>query len=757
MTQRRRGRPRHPEILTPAEWRVLRELREGGTNAEIAIRLGVSPDAVKFHISNMLTKLGLDDRHQLAAWRPERDRRRLLGTLALPGSFASAGRPLLWMGVALGGVAVAVILVVLLVVVGAGDSAKNPDLPPDGPPVTFGDGTYSVGDDIPPGLYRATAPSDDCEWRRLRTLEAATADAADDDVIGLGEGSTIPFVGIAPTDTFFTTQGCGTWVTATPRIASGQPFGDGVWLVGPEVEPGRYRAAPAAQTCRWIRLRGFTGELIKGEDVHFPKDLTNGGATHIVDIAESDAGFISEGCGEWTTDLTARIAPGQDFGEGTYLVGAEILPGRYRAVSATEKCQWERLRAFTGVAWPGAFVALGANPTESDYADLLGTIGAGDLAIVEIAESDVGFHSRGCGAWALVDASGQVPEASFGDGTHVVGSDIAPGRYRAHDPGECTWQRLGGFSGTQQLAMGGGEWHSQNYDAEMAPLAIVDIAPSDAGFDTQSCGTWSSDLSPVETQKFGDGTYLVGLELSPGRYQASAWDGCHWIRLGGFSGTVDDRLESKRSQLRDDYTPPVVILPSDAGFFSDRCGTWRLLNAHGGSAAAGPDAPAPVRPRPPAPFYHWFRDGRTFEVGLGGRQVAPGLYRAFLSLAGCSWEVRWGEERVGNSGFGAAIVELLDGDDDFASRGCDGWTNALIQRVWPGEPFEDGAYFVGWEVAPGRYRASEPDSCSWVRLPSFRGFPAGEEPPMQHGGIVEIADTDPVFASQGCGTWTPVE
>ena len=57
MERNRGGRPRHPDILTPAEWRVLDALREGGTNAEIAARLGISPDAVKYHISNMLGKL----------------------------------------------------------------------------------------------------------------------------------------------------------------------------------------------------------------------------------------------------------------------------------------------------------------------------------------------------------------------------------------------------------------------------------------------------------------------------------------------------------------------------------------------------------------------------------------------------------------------------------------------------------------------------------------------------------------------------
>ena len=84
MERDRGGRPRHPDILTPAEWRVLEELRRGGTNAEIAVRLRVSPDAVKFHISNMLGKLDLDDRHALAAWRPPVERRRLPALLATP-------------------------------------------------------------------------------------------------------------------------------------------------------------------------------------------------------------------------------------------------------------------------------------------------------------------------------------------------------------------------------------------------------------------------------------------------------------------------------------------------------------------------------------------------------------------------------------------------------------------------------------------------------------------------------------------------
>ncbi len=115
MTRRGRGRPRHPGILTPAEQRVLEELRRGGTNAEIAARLGITLDAVKFHISNMLGKLALENRRELAAWRPE-PRRRLFGLLAVPGALEPLGRVLVWAGVAAAGTAaVAVVAVVLLV------------------------------------------------------------------------------------------------------------------------------------------------------------------------------------------------------------------------------------------------------------------------------------------------------------------------------------------------------------------------------------------------------------------------------------------------------------------------------------------------------------------------------------------------------------------------------------------------------------------------------------------------------------------
>ena len=64
----KRGRPPHDDLLTPGEWRVVEAVRHGMTNREIAARRGISSDAVKYHIANVLQKLGLANRVELRRW-----------------------------------------------------------------------------------------------------------------------------------------------------------------------------------------------------------------------------------------------------------------------------------------------------------------------------------------------------------------------------------------------------------------------------------------------------------------------------------------------------------------------------------------------------------------------------------------------------------------------------------------------------------------------------------------------------------------
>src|SRR3954451_3765757 len=65
----KRGRPRHPDVLTPTEWAVADAIRHGMRGPEIARRRGVSVDAVKSHVANIMDKPGLRDRAAIRAWR----------------------------------------------------------------------------------------------------------------------------------------------------------------------------------------------------------------------------------------------------------------------------------------------------------------------------------------------------------------------------------------------------------------------------------------------------------------------------------------------------------------------------------------------------------------------------------------------------------------------------------------------------------------------------------------------------------------
>jgi len=65
---RPRGRPPHPDQLTPGEWRIVNAVRHGLSNAAIAKRRGISEDAVKYHVRNAVSKLGLRNRSDLKRW-----------------------------------------------------------------------------------------------------------------------------------------------------------------------------------------------------------------------------------------------------------------------------------------------------------------------------------------------------------------------------------------------------------------------------------------------------------------------------------------------------------------------------------------------------------------------------------------------------------------------------------------------------------------------------------------------------------------
>ncbi|WP_051332741.1 LuxR C-terminal-related transcriptional regulator [Cucumibacter marinus] len=87
-----RGRPPHDDALTPAEWRVVEGVRHGLGDADIARRLGVSRDAVKFHIGNVLGKLDLESRAALRRWDGVRKDSAMSGSEAAGDLIAGIGQ-----------------------------------------------------------------------------------------------------------------------------------------------------------------------------------------------------------------------------------------------------------------------------------------------------------------------------------------------------------------------------------------------------------------------------------------------------------------------------------------------------------------------------------------------------------------------------------------------------------------------------------------------------------------------------------------
>jgi hypothetical protein len=150
-------------------------------------------------------------------------------------------------------------------------------------------------------------------------------------------------------------------------------IGDGTHKVPSDIAPAMYRSTGDG-TCYWARLAGFGGEL---------DDITANGnnAPEIVTVGKQDAGFETQGCGDWVpVKETAPATPASKFGDGTYQVGVHIKPGTYSA-DGQGTCYWARLSNFSH-AGVGGVITNGNNPTT-----------------IEIAASDAGFTTFGCGTW----------------------------------------------------------------------------------------------------------------------------------------------------------------------------------------------------------------------------------------------------------------------------------------------------------------------------------------------------------------------
>jgi hypothetical protein len=99
-----------------------------------------------------------------------------------------------------------------------------------------------------------------------------------------------------------------------------------------------------------------------------------------------------------------------------------------------------------------------------------------------LPSASTALKAQGNSRTAPVAANSGGPKTSFGDGIHVVGTDIAPGTYSTGGGKGCYWELDTSLDGsTSAIAK----------DGTPAGSDTVRITNADKAFLTAGCGTWT--------------------------------------------------------------------------------------------------------------------------------------------------------------------------------------------------------------------------------------------------------------------------
>lgn len=141
-----------------------------------------------------------------------------------------------------------------------------------------------VGPDVRTGRYLSvTTP---CYWERVVNDSLMANDHTT-------AGHTI--VDVLPTDTHLRSAHCE-WKPYAPPAAPAATFGNGDWLVGEDVEPGRYRSTKEGHPpCSWERAMGFSQDPL----TVIATEVAPGQGTVEVTLVAGQR-FTSRYCGTWT-------------------------------------------------------------------------------------------------------------------------------------------------------------------------------------------------------------------------------------------------------------------------------------------------------------------------------------------------------------------------------------------------------------------------------------------------------------------------
>lgn len=117
----------------------------------------------------------------------------------------------------------------------------------------------------------------------------------------------------------------------------------------------------------------------------------------------------------------------------------------------------------------------------------------------------------------------------------------------------------------------GGGWQGFRGPSVAAP-----VAPSSTTTAPVPSATKAAPPAPPPAPTIGEGTWLVGPDVTPGTYQATVPANsvnCYWERKGK---DPSDILENDNVKAGGRAT--VRILKSDWAFQSDGCGTWKKVS-----------------------------------------------------------------------------------------------------------------------------------------------------------------------------------
>ena len=311
--------------------------------------------------------------------------------------------------------------------------------------------------------------------------------------------------------------------TATPTL---EVIDSGTYLVPNEIDYGIYRVVGY-----WARL-GSDLDIIANDGVY-----DNGLGLMVVQQGDSYIEISGEAVILDEIPVVSPLAVG--YTEGTYVVGIDIQPGRYR-VSNPDYAYAARLDATL---------------------DIIINAGNSGSVIIEVAPSDFAFtyngnitpldastsssNSSAAGTASQPAESDDVGSAILGSGTYLVVDEIDYGVYRVAG----YWARLDtDFSIIDNDGV---------YDNG---IGLMVVRQGDTYIEISGEATPLEDLPVASPLALGftEGTYLVGVDIEPGRYRISDPDYAYAARLDSSLSIIDNAGNSG--------SVTIEIRPSDYAF-----------------------------------------------------------------------------------------------------------------------------------------------------------------------------------------------